>query len=350
MNVANIIDCLSNLLKDNLTLNSASCISQKEREVAQHLSETITKLNECKIFEFEVETTLGVGETSNEYENEDDKNTFYDDNSSEADDEWESKENERERHDLSDYSLEYMKEVVAYADAKDSSGKRRRAWKSVHEKYKRIPAQTYISRFRKYLEQQGTKRQKIQKVDEMVFQMFMEAREKNLMVHDVDIQRWGLKVAKDMTLNEFHASDGWVKNFKGRHGIVSRRVTNIVTKHESANLELIEKSKENFIKDFYTRSSHFRSSQILNTDQVGIEKEVHSTRTLSFGGEKKTFGAVASKHATTHSYTVQPMISLDGKQIGPILLCLQEPKGKMGEIVKQNLFEPSDVVITCSSS
>ncbi|CAF3401617.1 unnamed protein product, partial [Rotaria sp. Silwood2] len=263
MNVANIIDCLSNLLKDNLTLNSTSCISQKEREVAQHLSETITKLNECKIFEFEVETTLGVGETSNEYENEDDKNTFYDDNSSEADDEWESKENERERHDLSDYSLEYMKEVVAYADAKDSSGKRRRAWKSVHEKYKRIPAQTYISRFRKYLEQQGTKRQKIQKVDEMVFQI---------------------------------------------------------------------------------------SSQILNTDQVGIEKEVHSTRTLSFGGEKKTFGAVASKHATTHSYTVQPMISLDEKQIGPVLLCLQEPKGKMGEIVKQNLFEPSNVVITCSSS
>ncbi|CAF3871051.1 unnamed protein product, partial [Rotaria sp. Silwood1] len=295
MNAANIIDCLSNLLKDNLTLNSTSCVSQKEREVAQHFCETITKLNECKIFEFEEETTLDVGETSNEYENEDDKNTFYDDNSSGADDEWDSKDNERERHDLSDYSLEYMKEVVAYTDAKDSSGKRRRSWKSVHEKYKRIPAQTYISRFRKYLEQQGTKRQKIQKVDEMVFQMFVEAREKNLMVHDVDIQRWGLKVAKDMKLNEFHASDGWVKNFKGRH-------------------------------DFYTRSSHFRSSQILNTDQVGIEKEVHSTRTLSFGGEKKTFGAVASKHATTHSYTVQPIISLDGKQIGPILLCLQEPK------------------------
>ncbi|CAF4175608.1 unnamed protein product, partial [Rotaria sordida] len=326
MNAANIIDCLSNLLKHNLTLNSTSCISQKEREVAQHLCETITTLNECKSFEFEEETTLDVGETSNEDENEDDKNTFYDDNSSEADDEWESKENEREHHDLSDYSLAYMKEVVAYADAKDSSGKRRRSWKSVHEKYKRIPAQTYISRFRKYLEQQGTKRQKIQKVDEIVFQMFVEAREKNLMVHDIDIQRWGLKVAKDMKLNEFHASDGWVKNFKGRHGIVSRRVTNIVTKHESANLELIEKSKENFIKDFYTRSSHFKSSQILNTDQVGIEKEVHSTRTLSFGGEKKTFGAVASKHATTHSYTVQPMISLDGKQVGPILLCLQEPK------------------------
>jgi hypothetical protein len=59
---------------------------------------------------------------------------------------------------------------------------------------------------------------------------------------------------------------------------------------------------------------------------------------------------VASKNASTHSYTVQPTISLDGKQVGPILLCLQEPKGKLGEGVKNKLFKPSNVVITCSAS
>ena len=80
----------------------------------------------------------------------------------------------------------------------------------------------------------------------------------------------------------------WLRNFKGRHGIVSRRVTNIVTKHEVASQKLIEKSEKDFINDFYKYSSHFNPSQILNTDQVGIEKEVHSTRTLSFEGEKKS--------------------------------------------------------------
>lgn len=350
MNPANIVDCLCDLVKSSLSLQSTSDISQKERELALHLCETITAFNKCKNVEYEEETTLDLGEISDEHESEVDDKTFHDDNSSEADDEWEAKESEGEGCNLNDYSLQYMKEVVAYADAKDASGKRRRSWKTIHHKYRRIPAQSYISRFRKYIEQQGTKRQKTQNIDEMVFEMFVEARKKNLMVHDLDIQRWALKIAKDVKLDEFHASEGWVKHFKARHGIVSRRVTNIVTKHEVENLELVEKSEEDFIKDFYVHSSHFRPSQILNTDQVGIEKEVHSTRTLSFAGEKKTFGTVSSKNATTHSYTIQPIISLDGRQVGPIFLCLQEPMGKMGECVKKNLFEPSNVVITCSSS
>ena len=91
-------------------------------------------------------------------------------------------------------------------------------------------------------------------------------------------------------------------------------------------------------------------SEILNTDQVGIEKEVYSTRTLSFAGEKKNFGRVDSKSATTHSYTVKLTIALDGKQVEPIFLCLQESKGKTGATVKMNLFKPSNVIITCSSS
>jgi len=124
------------------------------------LCETINSFNECGIFEYTEETTLDIGEISDESESEINNKTSHDYDNSQADDEWESKENERLSYDLSDYSLKYMKEVVAYADAKDSSGKRRRSWKSVHEKYKRIPAQTYISRFRKYIEQQGTKRQK----------------------------------------------------------------------------------------------------------------------------------------------------------------------------------------------
>ena len=44
------------------------------------------------------------------------------------------------------------------------------------------------------------------------------------------------------------------------------------------------------------------------------------------------------------------MILLDGKQVGLILLCLQEPKGKTGESVKNKLLKPSNVVITCSAS
>ncbi|CAF1252143.1 unnamed protein product [Didymodactylos carnosus] len=61
---------------------------------------------------------------------------------------------------------------------------------------------------------------------------------------------------------------------------------------------------------------------------VGVEKEIYSKRTLTTEGEKKVFG----------------------KLVGPMYLCLQEPKGKMGELVKRGLFEPKNVVIACSSS
>ena len=71
----------------------------------------------------------------------------------------------------------------------------------------------------------------------------------------------------------------------------------------------------------------------MNTDQVGIEKQLHSTRTLLIQGERKAFGF---KNLITHSYTVQPTISLGGKLVGLMSLCLQELNGRMGDIVKRN--------------
>lgn len=61
---------------------------------------------------------------------------------------------------------------------------------------------------------------------------------------------------------------------------------------------------------------------------MGIEREQYSRRTLSFQGERKTFGVVKSKNGATHSHAIQAIISLDGQLVGPSYLCLQEPNGK----------------------
>ncbi|CAF3817307.1 unnamed protein product [Rotaria magnacalcarata] len=47
---------------------------------------------------------------------------------------------------------------------------------------------------------------------------------------------------------------------------------------------------------------------------------------------------------------IQPMISLAGHVVGPIYLCLQEPSGRFGERVKENLFRANNVIVTCSKS
>jgi hypothetical protein len=42
-----------------------------------------------------------------------------------------------------------------------------------------------------------------------------------------------------------------------------------------------------------------------------------SPRSLAFIGEKTPTTSVSSIHATTHSYTIQPTITLDGKLLSP---------------------------------
>ena len=95
---------------------------------------------------------------------------------------------------------------------------------------------------------------------------------------------------------------------------------------------------------------YYREDLILNTDQTGLQLELRSTRTLSHQGEKMTLVTVRSTNETTHSYTIQPTISMSGKIVGPVYLCLKEPGGRMSDNVKANLPKMKNVVVTCSAS
>jgi hypothetical protein len=154
-----------------------------------------------------------------------------------------------------------MKEVVEFADAKDSTGKRRRSWKTIHHRFRSLPNQGYVARFRHYLEHGGTKRQKIYDIDHEVFKKFESARERCLPVHEIDIQRWSLKLARELKLEDFHASRHWLFNWKSRYSIVGRKITNIVTKHEIENFETVEKSKEDFLKEFHHLAKYYKEAE-----------------------------------------------------------------------------------------
>jgi hypothetical protein len=53
-------------------------------------------------------------------------------------------------------------------------------------------------------------------------------------------------------------------------------------------------------------------------------------------------------NAVTHSYTIMPIISMAGKLIGPVFICLQKPTGKLGARVKQSIYQASNIHITCN--
>ena len=67
---------------------------------------------------------------------------------------------------------------------------------------------------------------------------------------------------------------------------------------------------------------------ILNSDQSGFQLETHWQRTLEISGMKTVQGFAQSISATTHSYTICPMFSLDGMLFAPMFMVLQKPKGK----------------------
>jgi len=52
----------------------------------------------------------------------------------------------------------------------------------------------------------------------------------------------------------------------------------------------------------------------------------------------------------THSYTVQPVISADGRLLPKLFVVLQEKDGKFGERVKKEIFKADNLYVLPSKS
>ena len=93
---------------------------------------------------------------------------------------------------------------------------------------------------------------------------------------------------------------------------------------------------------------NYKTEYVLNIDQSSLILEMFSNRTSSFHGDHLTAAKIRSVHNTTHSYTIQSIISLSGRQIGPLFMCYQEKNGHMSNNIKRNLFKADNIAIICS--
>ena len=96
-----------------------------------------------------------------------------------------------------------------------------------------------------------------------------------------------------------------------------------MTRHHAEKSDAIIASADSLLADVKPEMKDYASEAILNTDQVDLELELRSIRTLSHEGENVTLARVKSENAAILSYTIQPMISLAGKLVGPVFLCLK---------------------------
>ena len=272
---------------------------------------------------------MNIQSVDNKYST--DTNDYFTDNDDKSDDGFNvdnephdtDYDNGWERENIGDqFPLEYMRNVAQFYDEKDpNTEKRKHSFAGVQRCFKKVKHRNYIHRFRKYIEVQGTKKEKLNHIDSFVYESFKNPRQQLLSIHHIDLKMWPLKKAAKLGDLTFVAGDRWLYEFKKRHCIVSREISKLVTKRDVLNKDVINQSAESFVQNVH----NLLPSYILNTDQSGLQLKMFSNRTLSHAGEKITLSMVHSVNNTTHSYTVQPIITMSGKLIGPLLLCLKEP-------------------------
>ncbi|CAF4723145.1 unnamed protein product, partial [Rotaria sp. Silwood2] len=94
--------------------------------MAEHLADTIGFLSQSQRVYYEEETTIDIGEESNEDESDEDEEKFGEDKDTEnRDPDWSDESRAREKFGLKEYSEDFMREVIDYVDGTNKfSGKR----------------------------------------------------------------------------------------------------------------------------------------------------------------------------------------------------------------------------------
>ena len=350
INPHRVVKLLSDLISERLSLcDHDATDSARDEEVANNLYDHIKSICESTYYFFETTDTIDFQDNSNIEQIEEGEEAVNDD---EQYDDVLMEVDEDEQHNLvRHFSIEYMKKAVEFYDAKNAkTGRKQHSWEAFQHHFRNVKDRNYIERFRKYLESGGTKPQKLDEIDQYTYENFEKARAEHLIVHDIHLKRWALQKAREIDDNTFKASNNWVLRFKRRHALCSRKITKLVTQREVIDADIINNSANNFVSKIKKIIPYYQQRNVLNTDQTGLQIEMVGNRTLSFKGEKTTFGKVRSVYNTSHSNTVQFIVSLTGQPIGPCFLCLKERNGYMSNNIKNNLFQASNVVVTCSKS
>jgi len=238
---------------------------------------------------------------------------------------------------VDDYEIEILEEDEDDDQAEDSctsiseereivnDGYKRRAvgfWKSakrgryslstVKHSFRKVKSLRQLYRWEHYIQKGGTHREKMLYISEYVLQNFKEADEEKKIIHDMDLRRWALEAKAQIDLSSFKASATWILNFKRKYRIVSRKITKFVSRSAQRDKEQLQIACQEFIATVKSNINLFELENIYNADESGFNLELHSGRTLTTQGVKTVESIAQSLSATTHSYTIMPIISASG--------------------------------------
>ena len=183
---------------------------------------------------------------------------------------------------------------------------------------------------------------------------FIVARKEGYAIHDIHIMQWAAYRAAEISCS-LRGSQTWVTRFKKQYGIVSRKVTKVISRANHGTAAVISSAADQFVASVSDIFVQTPLDHIWNTDQMGIVQEITSARTLEIVGADDVIVTARNVSATTHSYTVMPVITASGRLLPIVLVCLKERGGKIpatkkGEVEELVREKCTNIAVTASES
>ena len=135
----------------------------------------------------------------------------------------------------------------------------------------------------------GTKRQWIkegtyEQVNLACFKWLLIQKSENIPIHGKIIQEKALEFAKELNLEKFQASDGWLYSWKARYNISFKEVSG---ESKSVTSEMTAAWKETSLSTILSR---YELKDIYNADEFGLFYQGLPKKTLHLKGEKCSGG------------------------------------------------------------
>lgn len=207
----------------------------------------------------------------------------------------------------------------------------------------RLKNMKYLAKWEEDIKSGGTTIDKYSVIDSWTYDRFVEARQNYQQVTTRDLQQWALSASSQFDGLNFKASDSWVKKFKKQHKIRQRKISKYVTERETITLEETLAAAETFRKQMRALIPSFNKNFIINTDQTDCQYQSTYNRT-----KRQSISKV------THSYTAQYAMTMSGKLLPLVFVCLQESTGvfvpKVQKSIDEYLKTYRNVVVTSSKS
>lgn len=145
-------------------------------------------------------------------------------------------------------------------------------------------------------------------LDELLAEKFDREVEQGTQIKGYLIELWCNQFRIELGIDNSHlVSKTYLNNFKRRKNIVSRKITKFYSKKEAKDKIRNDENGAKFVNEVneLIKNNVYLKNKIFNSDQMGIQYEMYHKRSLTYRGKTTVESAVQSKHATTHSFTIQ---------------------------------------------